>query len=73
VACRECGADYRSGWREDADDVDGLGIEEEDDFDYDEFVAREFGGGVKPKGVKVVWWVTAGVLVVAFLWMVLRG
>ncbi len=72
AACRECGADYRSGWREDAD-LDGLGIEDEDDFDYEDFVAREFGGGAPPKGIGWVWW-TAGVVVLVafFLFMVLR-
>lgn len=43
--CRRCGASEEYGWN----NVDGLGPEygdgyreDEDDFDYDEFVAREF-------------------------------
>lgn len=43
---------------------DGLDLPE-DDFDYDEFVAREFGGRPHPKTrLKWYWWLTAlGVLI----------
>jgi len=37
-ACRACGSDAETGWSEDA----GLGCDAEDDFDYDEFLRREF-------------------------------
>jgi hypothetical protein len=44
-ACRECGSDAETGWSEDAHvwsaDIP-TGYEEDDDFDYKEFVAREF-------------------------------
>lgn len=74
LACPECGADERSGWREDADDADGLGLDD-DDFDYDDFVQREFGGGSpRPRGIQPIWWVTAVVLLLAFLlWAVFAG
>lgn len=42
--------------------MDGLGLPEED-FDYDAFVAREFG--IKPHkriGIAWYWWVTAALL-----------
>jgi RNA polymerase subunit RPABC4/transcription elongation factor Spt4 len=46
-ACPECGADERTGWAEDADkwgaDIPA-GYGGQDDFDYEEFVRREFGG-----------------------------
>ena len=42
LACPECGADERSGWREDAGATDGLDLPDEE-FDYGEFVQREFG------------------------------
>lgn len=46
-ACRECGSDAETGWSEDADvwsaDIP-TGYDEEDEFDYEGFVAREFGG-----------------------------
>lgn len=65
LACRECGADHESGWREDAEVYDGLDLPDED-FNYDEFVKNEFGSGTKPSGIKPVWWITAIILVIAF-------
>ena len=59
LACPECGADHNSGWR--ADSMDGLDLPDAD-FDYDEFVRREFSPGIKPPGMKLVWWITAIVL-----------
>ncbi len=44
VFCRQCGASDESGWGED-DSPDGWSPAEygsDDDFDYDEFVRREF-------------------------------
>jgi hypothetical protein len=64
LACPECGADHNSGWREDAESYDGLDLPEES-FDHDEFVQREFGSGVKPAGLKTIWWITAIVVLVA--------
>jgi hypothetical protein len=64
-ACPECGADHNSGWRLDADGG-GLDLPDEE-FDYDEFVAREFGEGVRPAGIKPIWWVTAIVVLLAML------
>lgn len=43
AACDCCGACDRSGWQPDRDVYDGLDLPEEDDFDYHEFVEREFG------------------------------
>jgi len=47
-ACPECGSDEATGWAEDADkwaaDIPA-GYGGEDDFDYEDFVRREFGGG----------------------------
>ncbi|MEP6810445.1 MAG: hypothetical protein ABI992_09395 [Chthoniobacterales bacterium] len=57
-ACAECGADHNSGWRTDAASQDALG-EAEDDFDYGEFVDREFGSSIKPPGLRLIWWLTA--------------
>ena len=63
LACPDCGADHNSGWRSDADLHDGLDLPEAD-FDYDDFVRREFGSGVKPAGIKTIWWITAIILLV---------
>ncbi len=70
LACPECGADHKSGWREDAAAYDGVDLGE-DEFNYDEFVREEFGGGAKPRGISSVWWITAIVLLAALaaLWI----
>jgi hypothetical protein len=65
LACPACGADHKSGWREDAEVYDGADLRE-DEFDYDEFVRDEFGGGARPRGVSALWWITAIVLLIAF-------
>ena len=73
LACPECGADHRSGWREDAASIDAVGSPDEGGFDYDEYVAREFGGpSARPPGLKPVWWLTALVLLAAFVWVALH-
>jgi hypothetical protein len=46
-SCPECGADETTGWAEDAHKwAAGIptGYSEDDEFDYDEFIEREFGG-----------------------------
>jgi len=59
----------KKSWEQDASE-DGLDLPSED-FDYDDFVAREFGHKPHRKiGIKWYWWVTAVVLIVA---MVLGG
>ena len=65
VACSECGADHKSGWREGGVSYDALGLSE-DGFDYEEFVEQEFGSSPKPSGIKPVWWMTAIILVLLF-------
>lgn len=65
-ACPECGSCEETGWSEEAA-TSGLDLPS-DDFDYEDFVAREFGEG-KPKGrSKALFWYFIGVLVlVVFL------
>jgi hypothetical protein len=70
LACPECGADERSGWREDV--ADGLDLPEEE-FDYGEFVQKEFGREVKPTGIGWAWWAAAVAALLAFVAMFLRG
>jgi hypothetical protein len=65
LACPECGADHNSGWKENADAHDGLNLPD-DDFDYADFVKREFGSRVKPSGLKMIWWI-AGIVLIATL------
>jgi hypothetical protein len=66
LACPECGADDRSGWREDAGSYDGVDLPDES-FSYDEFVKQEFGSSPKPAGMKILWWITAIVVSAAFI------
>lgn len=51
LACAECGADAETGWAE-GSDVAGVdvptGYAEEEDFDYDAFLAREKLDGAGP-------------------------
>jgi hypothetical protein len=73
LACPECGADHRSGWREDSETYDGLDLPESD-FNYDEFVAQEFGGrSSRGAGLRLVWWIAAIVVLIAFLLFYLFG
>jgi hypothetical protein len=64
LACPECGADHTSGWREDAGIYDAVDLPDED-FNYEEFVKQEFGSS-RPV-IKTVWWITAILLVAAFI------
>jgi hypothetical protein len=66
LACPECGADHNSGWRENADAYDGVNLPD-DDFNYHDFVKREFGSQLKPSGLKMVWWIAWILLIVALL------
>lgn len=65
LACPECGADHTSGWREDAKVYDAVDLPEEN-FNYEEFVKQEFGSS-RRSAIKTVWWITAILLVAAFI------
>ncbi len=70
-ACPECGADEQTGWSEEAR-VGGLDLPDEN-FDYNDFVKREFGGkSVVPRGLHWFWWVVGLVLLVVILTFWLR-
>jgi hypothetical protein len=72
-ACPECGADEKTGWSE-AGGTGDLDLPDEN-FDYEDFVKREFGGGKKspvPHGIHWFWWVVAVIVLIAFLWVWLR-
>lgn len=66
-ACPGCGADEQTGWSEESRQATAadLGLPDED-FDYNEFAAREFGKpSPKPHGVAWHWWVVAIILIAA--------
>lgn len=66
AACPECGADEATGW-------DGYSFEDPDEeFDYDDFVAHEFGQGKTetiPHGLHWFWWLVGVGLIVALVLM----
>jgi uncharacterized membrane protein YvbJ len=65
-ACPECGSDDQTGWSEESE-TGGLDLPEEE-FNYDDFVKREFNQeGPVPRGLHWFWWVVAIVLVVVLL------
>jgi uncharacterized membrane protein YvbJ len=66
LACPECGADLNSGWRQEADTYDAVDLPDEE-FNYDEFVREEFGSSAKPAAIKTIWWITAILVIVAFI------
>jgi uncharacterized membrane protein YvbJ len=70
-ACPDCGSDEHTGWAE-QDAAGGLGLLQ-DDFDYEEFVRREFGGrNPVPRGIRWFWWVVAVLVLALFLFFYLR-
>jgi hypothetical protein len=67
-ACPECGADEQTGWSE-AARCDNLGLPD-DNFDYGDFVEREFGKEKPiPRGIRWYWWVAAVLLTAALIWL----
>lgn len=70
-ACPECGSDEETGWSEQAQ-TGGLDLPEEN-FDYEDYVKREFRGErALPRGIHWFWWVVAIALVVGFVLLWLR-
>lgn len=70
AACDDCGACAKSGWKDDAEIYDGLDLPDED-FDYDDYIQREFGGGSGRKAgpsKEQLWrWVGLAVFIVMVL------
>lgn len=61
----------KRSWEQDSM-YDGVDFPDED-FDYEDYVEREFGG--KPHrqiGIAWYWWVTAVVLLAAMIWVVVQ-
>ena len=54
----------RRSWEQDSD-YDGLDLPDED-FDYDEFVAKEFGTPHQRLQVKWYWWILGIIMLVLF-------
>ncbi len=88
-ACPSCGAEVRVGSRgcpqcnpgsrrkkwEQEEYMDGVDAGDSEDFDYEDFVKREFGKGLsrlKPDGIKWKWWFTAVVLLALSVWVLIK-
>ncbi len=67
-ACPECGSDEKTGWSENTV-YDGTGIEEPEDFDYDEYLKKEFGQQPVRSRWEWFWWVVAVVVLAAIVWL----
>lgn len=69
-ACPECGSDEQTGWSDEAR-ASGLDLPDEE-FNYDDFVKKEFGDkSPVPRGVNWWWWLVAVALLIAFVLFVL--
>lgn len=66
-ACPGCGADETTGWSADAV-AQQLGLPD-DNFDYDDFTAREFGPPTARPRPRIgwFWWTVAVLLLLSFL------
>ncbi len=65
-ACPECGSDEQTGWSDEAQSS-GLDLPDEN-FDYNDYVKREFGGKTPvPHGVHWFWWLVGIAVLAAFL------
>ena len=69
-ACPECGSDEQTGWS-DAGRADALDIPSED-FDYEDYVKREFEGEEPKRKNAALWIITAIVLLALFAFAFLR-
>ena len=60
----------KKSWEQD-DSADGLDLPD-DDFDYDDFVAKEFGGNPHRRtGISWYWWATGVFLLLVWIWIVM--
>lgn len=70
-ACPECGSCEDTGWSESVGS-EGLDLPDEE-FDYDEFVSREFGSKKSlPRGLSVFWWIVAVIVLACFLLLLIH-
>lgn len=68
-ACPGCGADDSTGWNTEATAADGLDLPDQE-FDYEAFVEREFGGHA-PSDARWKTWAGIGIAVAVAAGLVL--
>ncbi|MCB1209303.1 MAG: hypothetical protein KDK97_08250 [Verrucomicrobiales bacterium] len=67
AACDQCGSCAKSGWNDEDRAYDGVDLPDED-FDYDDFVEREFGGEAgNDRLTRQLWWWVALILFLVLL------
>jgi predicted nucleic acid-binding Zn ribbon protein len=72
-ACPGCGADEETGWSEKAR-YDSMGIPTEDeDFDYEEFVKREFEGEKPRRKRQSLWRAVAMLILLLIAWFIFQS
>ena len=65
-ACPECGSDKKTGWSDNTV-YDGTGIEDPEEFDYEDWKRREVEGRSSRRTRKQWWWWVVGVMILAAL------
>ena len=66
--CHHCGATAEAGWNEPSG-TEGLDLPDDDDFNYDEYLEKEFGRpNSKSARRRGVWIAVALLIVAALLW-----
>lgn len=69
-ACPECGADENTGWSDDTI-YDGTGIEDADEFKYEDWKRREVDGrGPRRTSKQWFWWIVAVLILALLVWLV---
>jgi hypothetical protein len=72
-ACPACGADEETGWSEKAR-YDELGIpDDEENFNYNEFIKREFEGAGPKRRLQGLWTIVAIAILLLFAVIFLSG
>ena len=66
-ACPECGSDEKTGWSDNTI-YDGTGIEDPEEFDYEEWKRREGVSPVRKPGIGWIWWLVGVAVFIVFLW-----